>query len=40
MIIKIGLVFFWSLWLTIVFLTNLFEGLQYLRVLPEGWKFV
>ncbi len=38
--IKTGLVFFWSLWLTIVFLTNLFEGLQHLRVLPEGWKFV
>ncbi len=39
-IIKTGLVFFWSLWLTIVFLTNLFEGLQHLRVVPESWKFV
>ncbi len=38
--IKTGLVLFWSLWLTIVFLTNLFEGLQHLRILPEGWKFV
>ncbi len=39
-IIKTGLVLFWSLWLTIVFLTNLFEGLQYLRVIPESWKFI
>ncbi len=38
--IKTGLIFFWSLWLTIVFLTNLFEGLQHLRIIPEGWKFV
>jgi hypothetical protein len=38
--LKLGLVFFWSLWITLVFLTNLFEGLKILGVLPEGWRFV
>ena len=37
--LKIGLVFFWSLWLSIVFLTNFFEGLKHLGWLPENWKF-
>jgi hypothetical protein len=37
--LKIGLLSFWGLWLFIVFLTNLFEGLKVLRVLPQRWKF-
>ncbi len=38
-VLKTGLVFFWSAWLTAVFLTNRFEGLQRLGILPESWKF-
>ncbi len=30
---------FWCLWLTIVFATNLCDGLKELGVLGEGWKF-
>jgi hypothetical protein len=37
--LKLGLVVFWSLWITVVFLTNLFEGLKILSVLPEDWPF-
>jgi hypothetical protein len=37
--LKTGLVFFWALWLSIVFLTNLFAGLKHLSLLPPGWKF-
>lgn len=36
---KLGLAFFWSLWLLMVFLTNLFEGLKILRIIPPYWKF-
>jgi hypothetical protein len=38
-VFKLGLVFFWGLWLLIVFLTNLFEGLKALRILPPYWRF-
>ncbi len=37
--LKTGLIFFWALWLSIVFLTNLLEGLKALHILPESWKF-
>ncbi len=37
--IKMGLVLFWCLWITIVFLTNIFEGLKILDVLPKSWNF-
>ena len=37
--LKLGLVSFWGLWLLIVFLTNLFEGLKLLRIVPPYWKF-
>jgi len=37
--LKLGLVSFWGLWLVIVFLTNLFEGLKALRILPPYSKF-
>ena len=37
--LKIGLVFFWSMWQLIVFMTNLFEGLKVLRIVPPYWKF-
>ncbi len=36
---KTGLVLFWAVWLAIVFLTNLFEGLKSLGILPQSWKF-
>lgn len=39
MTFKLGLLSFWSLWHGIVLLTNLFEGLKVLRVLPARWKF-
>lgn len=37
--LKFSLLCFWSLWLSLVFLTNLFAGLKALGVLPENWKF-
>ena len=37
--LKLGLVIFWMLWQLIVFLTNLFEGLKLLRIVPPYWKF-
>lgn len=36
---KLGLISFWSLWLFIMFLTNLFEGLKLIRLVPPYWKF-
>lgn len=37
--IQIGLLVFWALWLTLVFFTNLFDGLKQAGVLPESWRF-
>jgi hypothetical protein len=37
--LKRGLVFGWAAWLTVVFLTNLFDLLRQLAILPEGWAF-
>jgi hypothetical protein len=37
--LKLGLLFFWTAWLAIVFLTNLCSGLKALGVLPKTWKF-
>lgn len=37
--IKLALLVFWSLWLSIVFMTNAFEGLILINVLPQSWKF-
>lgn len=37
--LKLGLVSFWTLWLGMVLLTNLLEGLKLLRILPPSWKF-
>lgn len=36
--LKRGLLFFWALWLTVVFLTNLFDALKQVGVLGEGWS--
>ena len=36
---KFGLVFFWAMWQLMVFMTNLFEGLKLLRIVPPYWKF-
>lgn len=37
--LKRGLLFFWAAWLTIVFLTNLFDLMKQLGILDEGWLF-
>jgi hypothetical protein len=37
--LKAGLLFFWSLWLTLVCLTNTCEGLKALGRLPATWPF-
>lgn len=37
--LKQGLVFFWAIWFTVVFATNLFDLLKQFAVLPENWAF-
>ncbi len=37
--LQVGLLVFWGIWLSIVFITNSFEGLKALGILPESWKF-
>ena len=37
--LKRGLLLFWAVWFTIVFLTNLFDALRALGVLGAGWRF-
>ncbi|MCL4304164.1 MAG: hypothetical protein KJ077_51250 [Anaerolineae bacterium] len=37
--LKLGLLFFWAAWFSLVFLTNLCAGLKALGVLPEPWRF-
>jgi hypothetical protein len=37
--LKVGLLSFWGLWLSIVLITNLFEGLKLLRIVPPYWRF-
>lgn len=37
--LKLGLLFFWTTWFSLVLLTNLFAGLKALGVLPEPWRF-
>ncbi|HVN54186.1 MAG TPA: hypothetical protein VMT46_07635 [Anaerolineaceae bacterium] len=37
--IKLGLMTFWATWLTVEFLTNLFDDMKVVGVLPTGWKF-
>jgi hypothetical protein len=36
--IKRGLLLYWSLWFTIVFAMNVFDGLQALGVIDKGWE--
>lgn len=36
--IKRGLLLYWSLWFTIVFVMNVFDGLQALGVIDKGWE--
>jgi hypothetical protein len=38
-ILKLGLILFWASWLSLTFVTNVFDGLKILKVLPEEWKF-
>jgi hypothetical protein len=37
--LKLALLFFWALWFSIVFLTNVFSALKAAGRLPPGWKF-
>jgi hypothetical protein len=37
--LKRGLLLFWAAWLSLVFLTNLLDGLKAAGLLPEGWSF-
>lgn len=37
--LKRGILLFWAAWLSIVTLTNVFDGLKALGVLGEGWTF-
>ncbi len=39
MTLKLGLLLFWAVWLSLVFLTNLFAGLKAIGILPDKWKF-
>lgn len=39
LLIKRGILLFWTLWLALVFCTNLLDGLKALLVLPETWPF-
>lgn len=37
--LKLGLILFWAVWLSLVLLTNVLAGLKALGLLPESWKF-
>lgn len=37
--LKIGLLAFWTLWLTAVFVTNVFEALKTWGLLPKDWPW-
>lgn len=36
---KLGLVLFWGVWLGLVLLNNVLEGLRALQIVPPYWKF-
>jgi len=36
--LKLGLLTFWGLWFSVVFLTNLFDGFRLLGIFPITWK--
>jgi hypothetical protein len=37
--LKRTLLFFWSVWLTVVFVTNVLDGCKAVGLLAEGWPF-
>ncbi len=37
--VKHGVLLFWAAWYTVVFLTNVLDGLKAVGMLSEGWKF-
>ena len=37
--LKRGLLFFWSVWLTVVFATNVLDGCKALGLLSDNWNF-
>jgi hypothetical protein len=39
LILKRGLLFFWSVWLTVVFATNVLDGCKALDLLSDNWNF-
>lgn len=40
LVLKRGILLFWSVWLSVVFASNLADGLQQAHVLPASFKFV
>jgi hypothetical protein len=38
-LLKRGLVLFWAVWLSLVFVTNLLDGARAIGLLPESWAF-
>jgi hypothetical protein len=38
-LLRRGLLLFWSLWFSLVFASNLADGLQQTGLLPEDWRF-
>jgi hypothetical protein len=38
-LLKLALLFFWSVWFGVVFLTNLFSGLKAAGMVGESWMF-
>src|SRR6185312_6664361 len=39
LVLKRCLLLFWSLWLSVVFLTNVLDGCKALRLLSDNWSF-
>jgi hypothetical protein len=37
--LKLGLLFFWGLWLSLVFVSNSLDGFKALGWLPQHWRF-
>jgi hypothetical protein len=38
-VLRRGLLLFWSTWFTVVFASNLTDGLKQAGLLPDGWRF-
>ena len=38
-VFELGLLAFWGLWFSAIFLTNLFEGFRLMEIFPITWKW-